>query len=86
MNYQTVIPTLTEMSKIWKKIGNPMPVERLMRPNRNGMENDGYLQPIAPNMKPTLWVLGENISLGLYSIMLGSNWGSNNINKTIMLH
>ena len=38
---------LTKMSKIWDKMGNPMPVERVMWPNRKNMENYGDLQPCA---------------------------------------
>ena len=33
-------------------MGNIIPFERVMGPNRNNMENDGYLQAIARNMKP----------------------------------
>ena len=42
-----------------------MPVERVMGPNCNNMGNYGDLQPIARNMKPTLWVSGEDFSFGL---------------------
>ena len=42
-----------------------MPVEREMGPNRDNIENYGELQPIAQNMKPTLWVTGKNLSFGL---------------------
>ena len=46
-------------------MGSPMPVERVMGPSRNNMENYRDLQPIAQNMKPILWVPGENLSFGL---------------------
>ena len=46
-------------------MGNPMPFERVMGPNRHNMENYGDLQPIARSMKPALWVLSENLSFGL---------------------
>ena len=52
-------------SEIWDKMGNPMPFERIMGPNRHNNENYGDLQPIARSMKPTLWVLSENLSFGL---------------------
>ena len=55
------------MRKIWKKIGNPMPVERVMGANRTNMENYGHLLPIARNMKPTLWVPDVSLSFGLLS-------------------
>ena len=55
----------TKMSKIWKKMGNPMPFERVMGLNRHNMENYGNLQPIAQRMKLTLWVPSENLSFGL---------------------
>ena len=42
---------------------NPMSVERALGPNRNDKENYGDVQPIARNMKPTLWVLGETCIL-----------------------
>ena len=42
-----------------------MPVERVMGPNRNNMENYGDLQPVARNMKATIWVPGENFPFGL---------------------
>ena len=29
----------TKMSEIWEKIGNPMPFEKVMGPNRHNMEN-----------------------------------------------
>ena len=54
----------TKMSEISEKMGNPMPFERLMGPNRH-MENYGDLQPIARSMKPTLLVPSENLSFGL---------------------
>ena len=54
-----------KVSEIWKKMGNPMPVEREMGPNQHNMENYGDLQPIAQSMKPTLWVLSEDLSFGL---------------------
>ena len=38
---------LTKMSKIWEKMGNPMPFEWVMGPNRHIMENYGDLQPSA---------------------------------------
>ena len=53
------------MSKNWEENGNPIPAERVMGPNRINMQNYGDLQPIAQNMKPILWVLGENLSFGL---------------------
>ena len=43
-------------------MGNPIPFERVMAPNRHIKENYGDLQPIAPSMKPTLWVPSENFS------------------------
>ena len=46
-------------------MGSPMPVERVMGPNRNNMENYVELQAIAQNMKPTVWVPSENPSSGL---------------------
>ena len=46
-------------------MGNLMPFERVMGPNRHNMENYGDLQPIAQSMKPTSWVPGENVSFGL---------------------
>ena len=45
-------------------MGNTIPVERVMGPNQDNTENYGDLQPIARNMKPTLWVPGENLSFG----------------------
>ena len=53
------------MSEIWEKMGNPMPFERVMGPNRHNMENYGDLQPIARSMQATLWVPSENLSFGL---------------------
>ena len=32
------------MSKIWEKIGNPMPVEGVLGPIRNNMKSYGELQ------------------------------------------
>ena len=55
----------TKMSEIREKMGNPMPFERIMGPNRHNMENYGDLQPVARSMKPTLWVPSENFSFGL---------------------
>ena len=55
------------MSMIWEKKGNLMLVESVMGPNQNYMENFGNLQPIARNMKPTLWILGENLSFDFLS-------------------
>ena len=55
----------TKMSEIWETMGNPMPFEKVMGPNRHNMENYGDLQPIGRSMKPTLWVPSENISSGL---------------------
>ena len=46
---------------MWK----PIPVERVMGPSRNNMENYGEMQPIVRDMKPALWVPGENLSFGL---------------------
>ena len=47
-------------------MGNSMPFWKGNgRPNRHIMETYGDLQPIAQNMKPTLWVLSENLSFGL---------------------
>ena len=42
-----------------------MPVERVMGPSRNSIENHRDLQAIARNMRPTLWAPSENISFGL---------------------
>ena len=54
------------MSKIGKKMGNPVPGEMIVEPTQNSdMENYGNLQPIAWNMKHILWVLGRNLSFGL---------------------
>ena len=53
------------MSEIWEKMGNPMPFERAMVPNRHIMENYGDLQPTAQSMKPTLWGPSENLSFSL---------------------
>ena len=53
------------MTKIWEKVGDSIPVVKVMGPNRNNLENYEDLEPIARNMKPTLWVLGENFSFGL---------------------
>ena len=36
------------MSKIKETMGNLMPVERVIEPNQNNLENYGDLQPIAP--------------------------------------
>ena len=55
----------TKMSEIWEKMGKTMPIERVMGPNQHNMENFEDLQPIARSMKPTLWVLSENLSFGL---------------------
>ena len=44
----------TKMSEIWEKMGNTMPSERVIGPNRHNKENYEDLQPIARNMKPTL--------------------------------
>ena len=52
-------------SEIWEKMGNPVPFERVMGPNRHNMENYGDLQPIARSMKPIFWVPNENLSFGL---------------------
>ena len=52
-------------SEMWEKMGNPVPFERVMRPNRHNMVNYGDLQPIARSMKPTFWVPSENLSFGL---------------------
>ena len=35
------------MQDLREKMGSPIPVERVMGPNRNNMENYGGLQPIA---------------------------------------
>ena len=51
----------TKMREIWQKMGNSMPFEREMGPNRHNMENYGKLQPIAGSMKPTLWVPSKNL-------------------------
>ena len=50
---------LTKTSEIWKKMGNPMPFEKVIGPNQHNMENYGDLKPIAQHMKPTLWVPSE---------------------------
>ena len=42
---------------------NLMHVERVMGSNQKNMKNYGDLQPIAQNMKPTLWAPGEKIFL-----------------------
>ena len=55
----------TKLSKTWNKMGKSMPTERIMAPNRDKMENCGVMQPIARNVKPTLWVRDENLSFGL---------------------
>ena len=52
-------------SEMWEKMGNPVPFERVMGPNRHNMVNYGDLQPIARSMKPTFWVPSENLSFGL---------------------
>ena len=39
-----------------------MPYQRVMRPSQNNIEIYGDLQPIAGNIKSTLWVPGENLS------------------------
>ena len=44
-----------------------MPVERVKGPNPNNIGNYGDLQSIARNMKSTLCVPGENLSIGLHS-------------------
>ena len=49
------------------KMGNLMPFERVMGPNRHNKEDYGDLQPIARSMKPTWshldpWVPNENLS------------------------
>ena len=54
-----------KVSDIWEKMGNPMPIERVMGPNRHNMENYGDLRPTAQSMKPTLWVPSEDLSFGL---------------------
>ena len=46
--------------RFWDKMGNPMPVERVMWPNRKNMENYGDLQPCAgvaegERIGPTIW-------------------------------
>ena len=57
-----------KISKIWEKMGNEITVERFkMGPNRKNTENYGDQQPIARNMKPTLWVPGKNLSFTLLS-------------------
>ena len=40
------------MSEIWEKMGNPVPFERVMGPNRHNMENYGDLQPVPEVRKP----------------------------------
>ena len=52
-------------SEIWEKMGNQVPFERAMGPNRHSMENYWDLQPITRSMKPTFWVPSENLSFGL---------------------
>ena len=42
------------MSEIWEKMGNPVPFERVMGPNRHNIENYGDLQSIAQSMQATL--------------------------------
>ena len=54
------------MSQIWEKTENVMPVERVKGPTQTTSKIYGNLQPIARNMKPTLWVPGENLSIGLH--------------------
>ena len=45
----------TKMSKVRDKMETPMPVEKVMGPNRNNMENYGDQKPITQNnMKSTL--------------------------------
>ena len=53
------------MSEIWEKMGNTMPVEKVMAPNRHNIKNYEGLQPIASSMKSTLWAPSENLSFGL---------------------
>ena len=55
------------MNEICEKMGNPMPFERVMEPNRHNMENYGELQPIVRSVKPAFKVLSENLSFGLLS-------------------
>ena len=57
------------MSKIRENMGNPMPVERVMGPNRNNIENYEDLQPIARNVRPS-----EN-----FSFFLGGGGGGGEI-------
>ena len=52
------------MSEIWEKMGNTMPIERVMGPNRHNMENYEDLQPIARSVKSTLWIPSENLPFG----------------------
>ena len=54
---------LIKISVIWKKMGNPMPFERVIGPNQHNKENYGNLQHIAGSMKPKLWVPSENLSV-----------------------
>ena len=55
----------TKMSEIWEKMGELVPFERVMGPNRHNMENYGDLENIARSIKRTLWVPSENLSFGL---------------------
>ena len=57
-------------SAIWEKMGNPVPFEKVMGPNRHNMENYGDLQPIARSIKPTFWVPSENLSFGIFPKVL----------------
>ena len=57
----------TKISAIGERMGNPMPFERVMGPNRHIIESYGDLQPIAQSMKPTLAPC-KNLSLGLLPI------------------
>ena len=46
------------MGKIREKMGNSMPVERVMEPNRKSMDNYWDMQTITLNMKPKVFSSG----------------------------
>ena len=62
------------MSEIWEKMGNPVPFERVIGPNRPIMENYENLEPIARSMNPTLWVPSKNLSFDLFRKCLCAKW------------
>ena len=46
----------TKVSEIWEKMGNPMPFERVMGPNRHNMEN--YGDPATHSLKYETHIMG----------------------------